>query len=37
MKHEQKFISTLDKVTKLTPYIYVPFFIWVFSQIIINL
>ena len=37
MKHEKTFISTLDKVTKYTPIIYVPFFIWVFTQIIINL
>ena len=33
---QNKFIRTIDKVSKNALYLFIPFFIWVFYQIIIN-
>ena len=33
---QNKFIRTIDKVSKNALYLFIPFFIWVFTQIIIN-
>jgi len=33
---QKKFILTIDKVSKNALYLFIPFFIWVFTQIIIN-
>lgn len=35
MKNE-KVINLIDKVSKNALYLFIPFFIWVFTQIIIN-
>jgi len=35
-KQQNKFIRTIDKVSKNALYLFIPFFIWVFTQIIIN-
>jgi len=33
---QNKFIILIDKVSKYSLYLFIPFFIWVFIQIIIN-
>jgi hypothetical protein len=33
---QKKIIRTIDKVSKNALYLFIPFFIWVFTQIIIN-
>lgn len=35
-KQHDKLINTIDKVSKNALYLFIPFFIWVFIQIIIN-
>jgi hypothetical protein len=33
---EKKIITLIDKTSKYLTYLYIPFFIWVFIQIILN-
>jgi hypothetical protein len=33
---QKKIIRTIDKVSKNALYLFIPFFVWVFTQIIIN-
>ena len=35
-KQQNKLIQVIDKVSKKAIFLFIPFFIWVFSQIIIN-